>query len=326
MDTRHAVVVGGLSKPLVDLLSTLDGLFTVDELLDRLGQDEQVRKAALDLLGQLAEAGLLDDASPEDGSGVGAPARLAADATLWALRTGDPRGRMSVAREQAAVVVHGSGRIGVAIAELLAAAGIGWVHVVAEGVVEGADTGTGYLDSDVGRPRRVAAVDALHRSVSGVRTASLPSTQRPDLVVLTDAVVPSPSVVAPLLAENTPHLVVRMREGTGVIGPLVLPGRTCCLHCVDLQRTDLDPSWPAVAIQLAGRPQAADLPGAHMTAGFGAAQALLALDWLLLGTGSPLLWNTSIEVDPIRGSLLSRSWSPHPDCHCGATEIEEANV
>ncbi|GAA0609365.1 ThiF family adenylyltransferase [Kutzneria viridogrisea] len=324
MDTRHGIVAEGLSAPLVALLSALNGERTVAELLALHAPDEAAR--AVQLLTQLTAAGLLDDASPEDGLGVGAPARLSADATVWALRTGEPRGRMAAARERAAVVVRGDGRIAVAVAVLLAASGVGWVRVVAEGQVLAEDTGTGYLDSDIGRPRQIAAVDAVHRAISGVCTDRLPPTRRPDLVVLTDLVVPPPQVIGPLVAENTPHLVIRMREGTGAVGPLVLPGRTCCLHCVDLQRADLDPTWPSVAVQVAGRTMPADLPGAQMTAGFGTAQALLALDWLLTGVGGPALWNRTTEVDPVRATLSHRAWAPHHDCYCGAAKSEEATV
>ena len=46
----------------------------------------------------------------------------------------------------------------------------------------------------------------------------------PDLVVLADASAPDPAHVAPLMAAGTAHLPVRLRDGTGVVGPLVLPG------------------------------------------------------------------------------------------------------
>lgn len=35
-----------------------------------------------------------------------------------------------------------------------------------------------------------------------------------------------------------------------LVGPLVIPGRTSCLQCADLHRTDRDAAWPAVATQL----------------------------------------------------------------------------
>jgi bacteriocin biosynthesis cyclodehydratase domain-containing protein len=326
IDPKHGVLVDGLDEHLMALLAAIDGRLTVPELLELAGPDEDDKQTAIALLTSLAEAGLLDDASPRDGIGVDAPARLSADATAWALRTGNPRRRMAGYRGQAAVLVQGEGRLGVALACLLAAAGIGWIDFAAAGKVRAEDTGTGYLDSDVSRPRGEAGVEAVHRAVSGIRTGTLPTIRRPDLAVLTDHVIASPSVIAPLHAEGVPHLIVRMRDGTGVIGPLVVPGRTSCLHCVELHRTDLDPAWPAVAVQLAGRPQAADLTCAQATAGVAAAQVLLALEWWLTGEGSPVLWNTSLEIDAFRGTITSRGWQPHPDCRCGAARGEEASV
>ncbi len=43
---------------------------------------------------------------------------------------------------------------------------------------------------------------------------------------------------------------VRVRDGTGLVGPLVIPGMTSCLRCADLHRSDRDAAWPAVAAQL----------------------------------------------------------------------------
>jgi hypothetical protein len=88
----------------------------------------------------------------------------------------------------------------------------------------------------------------------------------------------------------------------------------------------MDPAWPALAVQLAGRPQPGELSCTHATAGLTAAQTLLALEWWLTGEGSPALWNATLEVDVYRGNVTSRTWSPHPDCRCGAASAEEASV
>ena len=50
-----------------------------------------------------------------------------------------------------------------------------------------------------------------------------------DLVVLTDFLVSDPRVVRDLHAAGVPHLPVRVRDGTGLVGPLVVPGVTSCL-------------------------------------------------------------------------------------------------
>ncbi len=67
---------------------------------------------------------------------------------------------------------------------------------------------------------------------SGVRTghSSQPhaavSTATVDLVVLADYLVADPRIVRDLHSSGVPHLPVRVRDGTGLVGPLVIPGVT----------------------------------------------------------------------------------------------------
>jgi hypothetical protein len=71
-----------------------------------------------------------------------------------------------------------------------------------------------------------------------------------DLVVLADTLAADPRLVRDLHVGGVPHLPVRMRDGAGLVGPLVIPGVSSCLCCVDLHRTDRGPAWPALAAQL----------------------------------------------------------------------------
>jgi hypothetical protein len=50
-----------------------------------------------------------------------------------------------------------------------------------------------------------------------------------DLVVLADYLVADPRMVRDLHSQGVAHLVVRVRDGTGLVGPLVIPGVTSCL-------------------------------------------------------------------------------------------------
>jgi hypothetical protein len=52
-----------------------------------------------------------------------------------------------------------------------------------------------------------------------------------DLVVLTDYLVADPRMVRDLHNQGVAHLPVRVRDGTGLVGPLVIPGVTSCLGC-----------------------------------------------------------------------------------------------
>jgi bacteriocin biosynthesis cyclodehydratase domain-containing protein len=142
--------------------------------------------------------------------------------------------------------------------------------------------------------------------------------RQPDLVLLTDAVVPDPQLVDRLTADGVPHLPVHIRDGIGVVGPLVVPGRSSCLRCADLHRARLDACWPAIATQLAGRSQLADLASTQATAAFAAAQALDVLRWARESRTRPPTWNASAEIDVVSLRSRFRGWQPHPECACGA--------
>lgn len=58
---------------------------------------------------------------------------------------------------------------------------------------------------------------------------------------------------ATLLAEDRAHLPVAFDEGGASIGPLVVPGRTPCLHCRDAAAAEQDPAWPLIHAQMIER-------------------------------------------------------------------------
>jgi bacteriocin biosynthesis cyclodehydratase domain-containing protein len=308
LDPRHATVISGLPEPVVTAAGQLTGHRTAADLLDEVG-DPAGRSALRDLLSGLAARGLVQDAGE-----TAVPARLRGEETARARPERDTW--HPAARGEAAVAVYGDGRLAVSLACLLAAAGVGWVHVAAGGAVLPEDVGTGYLADDVGRPRGEAARDAVLRVGGPVRTGAFDSRRRPDLVLLADAVVPEPGLVNLLVADAVPHLAVHVRDGVGVVGPLVVPGVTSCLRCADLRRSQVDQCWPRVAAQLAGRAQLADLACTQATTGFAAAQALEALHWSRSAHGRPMTWNASVEIDPIAARIHYRRWPSHPACPC----------
>lgn len=137
---------------------------------------------------------------------------------------------------------------------------------------------------------------------------------RPVAVVLAAAWVVRPRAHLRWLRRDVAHLPV-VHEGAAVrVGPLVVPGRSACLRCVELHRRDLDPAWPAIAAQLATH-AAAPLPAAAL--GVAAAHAAAALD-RFLGRGPEAVVGSSLSV-PVSGAPPSRSPHPaHPDCGCRA--------
>jgi len=162
---------------------------------------------------------------------------------------------------------------------------------------------------------------------SGARVTRSSVTQAPppdttDLVVLSDFLVTDPRVVRDLHTAGVAHLPVRLRDGAGLVGPLVIPGVTSCLDCADLHRSDRDAAWPAVASQLRNAVGSADRATVLATA----ALALNQIDRVIkaVRTGSavgtstepPPTLDTTLEFDVDAGAITARRWSRHPRCWC----------
>ena len=317
VDPVRALLVDGVDTATARLLADLDGGRTEAQVLaDAAAAGMDVGEVVELLAGLHRGNALLDGVDPAAGPPT---ARLAPDQAASSLaRTdgGAGAGSPPVTRRSRAVIVYGGGRIGVPLAALLGAAGVGRVSIVTGGAVEAADCAPGGLTpGDLRRSVRAAARDAVRRAAADVDTAALPPTVVPDLAVIATAAPVDTEVRAALHHAGIPHLVAGLRETTAVIGPLVVPGRTSCLRCADLHRRDRDPSWPLVAAQLVVRdPHHAapcDVALAVTAAGLASMQALAFLD----GRHSPTA-EGSLELCHPDWRIRRRSWPPHPACGC----------
>ncbi len=109
-----------------------------------------------------------------------------------------------------------------------------------------------------------------------------------------------------------------------MVGPLVRPGRSACLRCLDLARSERDPAWPLILAQLAGsgdgardglRDGGCDTVLAATVAAQATVQVLAFLD-----TGRPgrAVSDGALELAVPDWQWRRRSWPPHPRCPCGA--------
>lgn len=334
LDADPALVIHPVDAPIRALLDRLDGRHSENEIIAAAVAEGHGAAPVIRLLGELSAAGALLAGDPAGLAGLGGPTemdRLGPDLASLSLlaRTGGPTATSRLRRRRAArVVVYGATRVGVPLAAALAAAAVGRVAVVDRGSVLLADANPGgLLPADEDRPRRTAAHDAVRRAAPTVDTSIGPQ-HDPDLVVLCEP-WPSDQVGAPLHAAGTPHLSATVRETTGVVGPLVLPGRTACLRCVDLHRCDRDPAWPALLAQLTGRPRrAADPLDGPLALLVAAAAALQTLAFLDAGVDAAVdaagevpvgVREASIELRLPDWKLRRRSWPAHPRCRCGAS-------
>ncbi|MEV0670558.1 cyclodehydratase [Mycobacterium sp. NPDC050441] len=168
--------------------------------------------------------------------------------------------------------------------------------------------------------------NGLRCSGARVRHSTHPHTRSvaasTDLVVLADYQITDPRLLRELHHGGIAHLPVRVRDGAGLVGPLVIPGLTSCLHCADLHRTDRDAAWPAVATQLRGTVGSAGRATILATAALAMRQVDLVIRAVRHTDGdepapdAPATLNTTLELDADGYSIVARRWSRHPDCPC----------
>ena len=317
VDPRRATALGGIGGAAA-VVSLLDGSRDTAEV-ERAAREHGIpAETTRHVLGLLAATGILDDFPAGLYRSMPTPlrTRLAPDLACLSLAAGDSDGgaRAFARRRASAVRVYGAGRVGAGVATLLAACGVARVSCRDGGPVGYADLSPGGLSrDDLGLPRAAAAARAIHQAAPEARLTEDASRQ-PDLAVL--AGPPAPEEVTALLRDRVPHLAVQADEAIGVVGPLVIPGRTACLRCADLARAERDSAWPLILAQASGAPLACDAVLAAGTAALAAGQALAFLDQS--GT-VPVTLNGTLELVLPDWQWHRRTWPPHPACACGAS-------
>jgi bacteriocin biosynthesis cyclodehydratase domain-containing protein len=216
-------------------------------------------------------------------------------------------------RAAASVQVTGGSRLVVPIASTLARAGVGHVDPAVSGRVGIHDDAIGGLTpADTDRPRGTAASEAVLRAAPFTDTRAL-RVGGASFVVQVGQGVPAELAAFAYARKSLAHLLIEERDDTVLIGPLVPPGGSPCLRCLDLHRRDRDPAWPTLVAQLATSTDSAPTISTATTliaVGVAVAQVLAFLD----GDDAPTI-GASIEVGP-PSTLRRRSWGPHPRCDC----------
>ncbi|MGY0069643.1 TOMM precursor leader peptide-binding protein [Streptomyces sp. QTS137] len=345
MTPAHALTLGPVDTATGSFLDLLNGTRGLDHLR-REGRRMDLPDGHVDrLVARLSRAGLLDDSR---GGGPAADAlrekrevldRLRPDLASLTLTTsapGDALGRLA-ARSGARVQVRGAGRVGSTLAALLSGAGVGEVDVRDVGRVEPWDVAPGGLPPEaVGDRRDEAARRAVRRAAPDRpprRTSQSPPEEgapgfslvivapRDDVAVHT----PDPAGTETLMVSGTPHLHAGVVEGTGVVGPFVLPGETGCAGCLQEDRTDRDPTWPRMVAQWRSGQQrrvgACDLLLAATVAGLAGAHALAFLDGHVPSSAGAR-WEVSLPDLRWR----ARPVGGHPGCPCGAADQDSAKT
>jgi hypothetical protein len=308
IDPRRAIALTGMRGAAV-LLGLLDGSRDLAQVMATAGEFGISAAAADRVIALLTAGGALHDfpVSAYRAMPPGLRARLAPELATAALAHGDGDGgaRILARRQGACVRVEGMSRVGLCLASLLTASGIGMV--VSTGWPPGGGAATGAAPA-------ASALPATGAPPPGLADPAGPG-RRPDLVIFAD--IYRRELPELLRREGVPHLAAAASEAIGVVGPLVLPRGTACLRCLDLTRAERDPAWPLILAQLTGGgadPPACDTVLAVAVAAQAAAQALAFID---RPASVSAVINGTLELVLPDWRWRRRTWMPHDRCGCG---------
>ena len=207
-------------------------------------------------------------------------------------------------REQALVGVSGLGPLGITLTRKLVACGIHSLILRDQSKVKTRDLCV-YKDDYLGAMRQDVAPLVL-----GVNK-QLPN-KAVTIEVAINSYLTNPAWAKACINRGVPHLPIIKRETEIEVGPLFIPGTTCCLHCQHLAKRDADPEWPRIAAQLACvAPVMVDTALAEYASAFAVREILNYLSGLPLSlTGASWIFNLADPLPQLR------QWQPHPQCGC----------
>jgi len=338
IDPRRAVALTGMGQAGY-IIGLLDGSRDRSQVVAAAAEHGIPAQTADRVIALLAAGGALDDfpASTLRAIPRHERARLAPELAAASLASGDGDGgaRALARRHAARVRIYGAGRIGPAIASILTTSGVGLVtgtdhdtqrHDTQRHDTQRHDTQRHDAQREDAQREDARCQDAQCRCAGDADAARTPQaaasravTVPPDLAIVIGH--QAPELQLSLMKDRIPHLAASASEAIGVVGPLVLPGRTACLRCLDYTRADNDPAWPLILAQLARRqpdPAACDAALVAAVAAQASGQALAFIDKASLTDAAT---NGTLELVLPAWQWRRRTWRPHEGCTCGSSTV-----
>lgn len=128
---------------------------------------------------------------------------------------------------------------------------------------------------------------------------------------------PDREITDQLASAGIPHLLVRAVAGAVVLGPLVEPGRTACLRCLDSHRAAEDPLYPLLAathhraVRRDGVAEPVDTALVALAVAWAARDVITHLDGDRAST-----WSATVRLANDLSDLSPVRWRRHPACSC----------
>lgn len=225
-------------------------------------------------------------------------------------------------RAQRSIHVEDFSKPGLALSLGLAAAGVGHLLTHDLELVSAKDLGpTGY-PSQFGGHSRIEALRSLLAAspnqtlVSNAHRIKEGSLEAIDCAVLIGQQVIAPKRYARWLNRDVPHLAVVFDTDGVSISPVIVPGNSPCLFCLERLRTDQDPNWPVLASQLATSKTRMDDAGSQLFAAGLAVQKVLAQIDSIAGFDWNEQQRVGYRLDRTTGAISELKWPQHAECDC----------
>ena len=154
-------------------------------------------------------------------------------------------------RRKARIFIESLGRTGLVFAKALSASEVGTLLTLDQLRVSNKDClPLGHPRSNFGLPRATSAKTQL-----GNTQLQFHSRRSGSLDTVTAAVLIANDIVDPgsyqtWLARDVPHVAICFDEEGVEISPLILPGNTPCIGCIEKARFESDSNWQTIAPQL----------------------------------------------------------------------------
>ena len=178
--------------------------------------------------------------------------RFAEIMRLFLLGSKDPAAALKK-RATAKVFLNKFDRVGLIAIRALCASGIGTIFTTDHERVKVSDTlELGFPESAIGETRINSAKALLGNSASLQLHSRISETfELTDVALLFASDVMLPQGYQTWMARDVPHIGILFTESGAEVSPLILPGITACLACIEKYRLEHDENWLKIAPQLA---------------------------------------------------------------------------
>ncbi|MFM8927887.1 MAG: hypothetical protein ACKOFA_06840 [Rhodoluna sp.] len=218
-------------------------------------------------------------------------------------------------------------KTGLLITKSLLSAGVGKVITHDDGVVLSTDLG------ELGYPKLMKNQARIQSATTILSELSLPQAARlidlntkanqstqVSFAVVVGHLALSPRTYSRWLSRDVPHLAITYELESVWVSPVIIPGKTSCLNCVQELAVDKNIDWPIIATQLLNLPRFRDDAASLLTAvGLATRSILRKLDEL---AGFQMKQEVSNEVfagyriNLASGSIDRISYVRHELCSC----------